>query len=137
MIITTQRLALVPLTPDLIAAQQERHPSFFSMLSAAPRTDWPPPHYDGRALQWTLDRLDAGEDASWHTRLVVTRKPPQGLSRVLGVAGFKGAPDARGEVEIAYSIVASEQRQGFGAEAVDALIGFALDRPEVRIVSAL
>lgn len=136
MAIFTRRLTLTPLAPELIIAQLERHPSFFSCLSATPCTDWPPPLYDDKALRWTLDRLAEGEDPRWHARLVTTRKRLFGRARVLGVAGFKGPPDAAGEVEIGYSIVASEQRRGVCTEAVAALLSFALDHHEVKLVSA-
>ncbi len=136
MAILTRRLALTPLSPELIAAQLDGHPRFFSSLSAAPRLDWPPPLYDDKALRWTLDRLLEGDDARWHVRIVTTRKPALGRARVLGVAGFKGPPDAEGEVEIGYSIVASEQRRGVCTEAVGALLEFAFEHPEVRLVSA-
>jgi RimJ/RimL family protein N-acetyltransferase len=134
--IVTKRLVLKPLTPELIALQLGHNPSFFKGIGASPRGDWPPPLYDDDALKWTLGRLTNGEDARWHMRAVRTRRPLFGSARALGVAGFKGPPDANGEVEIGYSIVASEQRRGFGAEAVAALLEFAFADSRVNFVSA-
>jgi RimJ/RimL family protein N-acetyltransferase len=136
MVIVTKRLRLTPLTPRLIAAQLHGQPCFFKLLSAAPRADWPPPLYDDKALRWTLDRLERGDDARWHVRIVTTRRGPWERARVLGVAGFKGPPDAEGEVEIGYSVVASEQRRGVCTEAVAALLAFAFANQSVRFVSA-
>ncbi len=132
----TRRLILHPLTPELVTAQLERRASFFKQLSASPRLDWPPPLYDDAALNWTLTRLSRGEDPRWHIRVLTTIKPVLGRSRAVGVAGFKGPPDARGEVEIGYSIVAGEQRRGFCTEAVDALLEFAFSDSRVAFVSA-
>jgi RimJ/RimL family protein N-acetyltransferase len=46
---------------------------------------------------------------------------------VIGAAGFKGAPDAAGMVEIAYGIVPSYEGQGYATEAAAALVAFAVD----------
>jgi RimJ/RimL family protein N-acetyltransferase len=134
--IVTKRLVLTPLTTELVTAQLAHDPSFFKGIGASPRPDWPPPLYDDDALNWTLGRLTKGEDARWHVRAVTTRRPLFGRARALGVAGFKGPPDERGEVEIGYSIVASEQRRGFCTEAVAALLAFAFSDSRVGFVSA-
>jgi RimJ/RimL family protein N-acetyltransferase len=136
MIIRTRRLLLHPMTPDLVEAQLSRQASFFKRLHSRPRTDWPPPLYDDEALRWTKTRLEGGEDADWHIRVLTTRKPLFGLRTILGVAGFKGPPDENGEVEIGYSIVAPEQRRGRCSEAVAALLAFAFASPKVALVSA-
>lgn len=136
MTILTPRLALKPLTVELLDAQLSGHPSFFKRLSVAPQTEWPPPFYDDAALAWTHARLSDGEDPRWHIRLIATRGRLFRPARAIGVAGFKGPPDARGEVEIGYSVVASEQRRGYGAEAVAALVAFAFRHSEVALVSA-
>lgn len=44
---------------------------------------------------------------------------------LIGVDGFKGAPNENGDVEIGYSILEEYQRQGFGSEAVAALTDWA------------
>ena len=43
---------------------------------------------------------------------------------VIGSAGFKGAPDADGMVEIAYGIVPSYESRGYATEAAKALVAF-------------
>jgi RimJ/RimL family protein N-acetyltransferase len=136
MALVTKRLVLTPLTPELVAAQLARSPSFFKAIATSPPPDWPPPLYDDDALTWTLGRLTKGEDPRWHIRVVTTRRALFGGARALSVAGFKGPPDGHGEVEIGYSIVASEQRRGFCTEAVAALLAFAFSDSRVRFVSA-
>jgi len=56
--------------------------------------------------------------------------------RVIGSAGFKGAPDADGMVEIAYGIVPSYESRGYATEAAKALVAFALERVDVTSIRA-
>ncbi len=65
----------------------------------------------------------------WQFRLL-------GSGAVIGGACFKGAPDKRGEVEIGYGIDEAYQRQGYGAEAVGALVRWASAQPGVNAVIA-
>ena len=50
---------------------------------------------------------------------------------VVGSAGFAGAIDSSGTVEIAYGVVPSVEGRGYATEAAQALIAFALDEPSV------
>ena len=56
--------------------------------------------------------------------------------RVIGSAGFKGAPGADGIVEIAYGIDADCQGQGYATEAAGALVTSAFADPRVHLVCA-
>jgi len=56
--------------------------------------------------------------------------------RVIGSAGFKGAPDGDGVVEIAYGIVPSHEGHGYATEAARALVAFALERVDVTSIRA-
>jgi RimJ/RimL family protein N-acetyltransferase len=47
---------------------------------------------------------------------------PRSHGRVIGTAGFFGPPDAAGEVTIGYGMVEPEWGQGYGTEAVAALV---------------
>jgi RimJ/RimL family protein N-acetyltransferase len=55
---------------------------------------------------------------------------------VIGSAGFKGAPDDDGMVEIGYGIVPAFEGKGYATEAASALISFASSDPRVRIIRA-
>ncbi len=55
---------------------------------------------------------------------------------LIGMAGFKGPPDAAGIVEIAYGIVPTYEGQGFATEVARALIGYAVEIGKVRIIRA-
>jgi GNAT superfamily N-acetyltransferase len=54
----------------------------------------------------------------------------------IGMAGFKGAPNARGEAEIGYGIAPAYQNRGYMTEAVQALVGWAFEQPRCQAVVA-
>lgn len=56
-------------------------------------------------------------------------------ARVIGGAGYKGAPDADGMVEIAYGVVPPYEGQGYATEAAAALVAYAFDQG-VKVVRA-
>jgi [ribosomal protein S5]-alanine N-acetyltransferase len=55
---------------------------------------------------------------------------------LLGNGGFKGPPNAAGEVEIGYEIAPEHARRGFATEAARGLIAFAFAHNQVRAVTA-
>ena len=55
---------------------------------------------------------------------------------VVGDLGTKGVVDERGRVEIGYGLSASFRRQGYGGEAVAALVSWLGTQPGVRAVTA-
>lgn len=84
-------------------------------------------------FEYTLERLKSNpEDAPWWTWLPVLRE----TNELVGSCGFKGKPNADGEVEIGYEIAASERQKGLGTEAALALRDWAFRSPEVKKVIA-
>ena len=55
---------------------------------------------------------------------------------VIGSASFKGPPDRDGVVEVAYSVVPSQQGRGYATEATMALVTYAFADARVNIVCA-
>ncbi|HTG45810.1 MAG TPA: GNAT family N-acetyltransferase [Verrucomicrobiae bacterium] len=55
---------------------------------------------------------------------------------LVGRCGFKGPPGADGVVEIAYGVAPEHQGKGYGTEAAEALVNFAVKDPRVRVVRA-
>jgi len=53
-----------------------------------------------------------------------------------GLAGFKGAPDERGEVEIGYGISPAHRNRGYMTEAIEALIAWSFQHPNCQAVLA-
>ena len=55
---------------------------------------------------------------------------------LIGNGGFKGPPDDEGTVEIGYSLLPPYRNKGHTTEAVQALVSWAFERPEVARVIA-
>ena len=83
--------------------------------------------------QW-LDKLRraSGPDP-WVFGFAVIHREDQ---CVIGGASFKGPPDDDGVVEIAYGIVPAYEGQGYATEAASALVTFAVERVDVRMIRA-
>jgi RimJ/RimL family protein N-acetyltransferase len=70
--------------------------------------------------------------ARWIVRAVVAE--PDGI--VVGHAGFHGAPDETGTVEIAYSVDPAHRRQGYATAMLTVLLQRAATEPAVTTVRA-
>lgn len=71
-------------------------------------------------------------DAPWVTRFVVV--PDQ--AGPVGLAGFHGAPDETGMVEVGYRIDPRQRRKGHARHALETLLAIAGGHPDVRVVRA-
>ena len=133
--IRTERLELIPATPDLLAAALGSPAALGAGLGAQVPSSWPPEFLDPPALEFTRDRLaDAPHDGGWWMYFLVL--PAGSADRVLvGTVGYKGPP-LEGTVEIGYGIVTDHQRQGYASEAVRGLLARAFRVPEVQRVIA-
>lgn len=56
---------------------------------------------------------------------------------IVGDAGFKGAPDSAGAVEIGYAILEPQRRRGYATAAVRLLLDIAAAEPNARLVRAV
>jgi len=123
----TARLSLLPCTPEQLLALIEQ-PERVEQLVGLPVAAELHGFYasDDVSPQWVATlRKDAkaGADPWRHGFFVVHRE----RRSVIGAAGFKGAPDADGCVEIAYGIVPSHEGQGYATEAAAALVRYAFE----------
>lgn len=134
--IRTERLELVPATPELLSAALDGEEALSASLRALVPRSWPPEYVDPPALQFTRDRVAADPaQAEWWMYFVVT--PREDGERVLiGTAGYKGPPTPDGTVEVGYSVVADHHRRGYASESVRALVRRAFGVPGVRKVIA-
>jgi RimJ/RimL family protein N-acetyltransferase len=90
--------------------------------------------YDVPAIQWTIDRITAGQPEQFllYYWVLMQQHEPETL---VGLGGYKGPPN-EGSIEIGYSVLAQYRRQGLASEAVHALVDFAFTDPEVQQVTA-
>jgi [ribosomal protein S5]-alanine N-acetyltransferase len=86
-----------------------------------------PEDFLGDTWLWTLrlgQLIGAPDVAPWLVRAIVAQGGPA-VGQVVGYAGFHGAPDADGRVEIGYRIVAAHRRNGYAQAAVAELLAWA------------
>lgn len=68
----------------------------------------------------------------WLVRVVIDA----GTGEIVGHAGFHGPPDENGMVEVGYTIHPEFRRRGYATAALGALIAYAAESGEARIVRA-
>ncbi|CAN5523050.1 GNAT family N-acetyltransferase [soil metagenome] len=132
--IETERLRLVPFAPDQILALIEA-PEQFEMLLGYPAADGLREFFlsDDVSQAFLASLRILHNPDPWHLGFAVLHGACQS---VIGSAGFNGAPDADGMVEVAYGIVPDFQGQGFATEANAALVAFAFGSSLVKTVRA-
>lgn len=75
---------------------------------------------------------DTAADAPWITRFVCV----PGMAAHVGLAGFHGAPNANGMVEVGYRIDPDYRRKGYARQSLETLLAVARAQPEVQTVRA-
>jgi RimJ/RimL family protein N-acetyltransferase len=137
MTITTQRLTLVPGTPELGRAELRSRAELAARLGARVPAGWPPHLYDTPAVEYSVAQLECDpEQAGWSFYYFILRDEREAAPVLIGAGGYKGKPTAEGTVEIGYSIVAGYQRRGLATEAAAALVARAFhDARVVRVIA--
>lgn len=75
---------------------------------------------------------DIPADAPWVTRFVVVPD----IDVPVGLAGFHGAPDEVGMVEVGYRIDPGRRRKGYARQAFETLLSVDSTHPNVHVVRA-
>lgn len=132
--IKTERLKLIPLT----LKQLETGSSSIKQLAAELNIPLVENLISGnaeRAINMKIGKMQSISEElhPWFTYwLIVIDSENIGA----GMVGFKGNPDANGEVEIGYGIDPIFQSHGYMSEAVKALIEWAFSHPECKAINA-
>ena len=132
LVIETARLRLLPCSAQVAHAAPTNRAEVERSLDVHVPDDWPAS--DLRDFLPVYAQL-LDEDPSqlgWGIWLVIDK----GEQTLIGDAGFQGAPDAGGTVEIGYSVLPAFRQRGYAFEAVQALVQWAFTQPDVRRIVA-
>ena len=138
--IETARLRLLQATSESAGAAASGDSELLGrLLNAEVPEDWPPRIGDDggamarEGLAYVRDLLKADPAlAGWWGWFVILKERPS----LIGSVSPKGPPNAAGDVEIAYAVVASQERKGYATEASLALMRWtAQDSRTKRIVA--
>lgn len=130
----TARLALVVITPEMMAAEELADGSVGKLVSARLTREWPPSDWQPHVLRLVAQQLvDDPSTAGWHRYVLLPDSYGCGRTLIGAVGGF---PKPEHDVEIGYSTLPEFQRQGYGTEAALALVDWLLKCKGVRSVSA-
>lgn len=129
--IETTRLLLIPMTVDLVDAAITGNERAFEELGFQTHGLWPIGDLCD-ALSFFREMLEKnGPDlfGPW----LITQKNNR---TIIGDIGFKGPPDNNGTIEIGFSVIPSEQRNGYCFESAEALLKLGIADKKVRAVIA-
>jgi ribosomal-protein-alanine N-acetyltransferase len=131
------RLRLVAITPEMLAAEQERDLQFLELqrlLGARVTQEWPPEHWEPHVYHFILKQYEEHpQTVGWNRYVLLNDESGDGATLIGTLGGF---PKADGDVEIGYSTLPAFQRRGYATAAVQVLVEWLLQRKGVRSVSA-
>jgi ribosomal-protein-alanine N-acetyltransferase len=134
MSLETSRLLLIPSSPQHLLTLIEQPDRFEELTGFAAAEGLREFFVSGDVSPtWLASLRAASSPDPWRHGFFVVDRDHQ---RVIGSAGFKGPPDERGMVEIAYGIVPSSEGKGYATEAATSLIDFALSDARVELIRA-
>jgi RimJ/RimL family protein N-acetyltransferase len=108
---------LTPTTIDRLNSEDISGEALAGALGVAPPASWPPLCNDAATREWMRrQQLADAENLGWLGWYIIATL--DGLPTLAGTAGYKGRPDANGEVEIGYSVVPEYHRRGIASAAV-------------------
>ncbi len=132
----TPRLTLLAFPPEQILGLIEQPQAFEEQFALTPADGLRGFYVSGEVsppwLEALRNSVGQGPNPWRHGFWIIEKESGQ----IIGGAGFKGAPDPEGMVEIAYGVVPSREGRGYATEAARALIHFACREPRVRTIRA-
>lgn len=134
---TTRRLELIAATDAIVRAEMRDRAQFARLLNARVPESWPPELNSTETIAFSLQRLEQSPDnIGWWTWYFVLRYDNAQSRVLIGNGGFKGRPASDGTVEIGYSMIPTFQKTGYATEAVEGLLKWVFQHPEVSCVVA-
>ncbi len=130
--IETKRLQLQPCLPEYLEALIKGEDYFTELFGWKVMEGYIEPEFKG-VLQYSLDKIKEEPKALRWLSYLLIHKIDQ---CIIGMGGYKGAPDAKGQIEIGYGIAPDYRLQGFATETAQGLIQDAFSDPIVQTVFA-
>jgi ribosomal-protein-alanine N-acetyltransferase len=129
--IETPRLTLVPFSLDLMKATITGKARLAELLKVAIPASWPGSDL-AEALPVFAQNMEKKPEAPTWVGLIIHKID----KTLIGDMGFHGAPDENGTVEIGYSIASEYRNQGYATEMATALIHWAFQQTEIKVIIA-
>ena len=135
--LSTDHLVLFSATAQHVLVELEDAGKLGRLVAASVPDGWPPPGSDEKSLRAVLDALQGKPaEIGWRRRYVVVRKGTGGRPTLAGHAGLTGRPkDGATSVEVA--LLPDFDDDALRAEAIGALVDFAMADPDVERVDAV
>ncbi len=133
--IATPRLALIAVTPDCMRAEQAAEGGLGGITRARVPSEWPPEHWEPHVWELLLNRFAADcTEVGWH-RYIALLHDERDRTLIGTLGGFR-SPEKPAECEVGYSVLPEFQGKGYATEGVKGLIKWALEHPEIKIITA-
>ncbi|HUQ32515.1 MAG TPA: GNAT family N-acetyltransferase [Pyrinomonadaceae bacterium] len=133
-IIRTERIDLVPATPEFIKLLvADEYVRAGDLLNVVVPDSWPNDDDARAGLAFHLKAIQRNSaELHWRIRLIVLRT----TRTIIGSINLKGLPDERGTVEVGWGVSPEYRRQGLAMEAAEAIIEWVCSQPEARRIIA-
>ena len=132
--ISTSRLDLFPVTRESLECQRGftagMYTSLGEILHAEVPAAWPHENWESHVLDYLLDLLAQSPESLGWCRYLLVREP--GRRILIGTFGCGLPHPETGEAELGYGLLPAWQRQGFAAEAVQAMMPWLAAQQPIR-----
>jgi RimJ/RimL family protein N-acetyltransferase len=129
--INTKRLILLPITREITASLLDKKTNEVEELGLCTDGSWPTADTMD-ILPIIYETLKESEPSGFETWLIIRKDN----NHIIGDIGFHGKPDETGGAEIGYGIVEAERSKGFGFEALQAIVDWAVSQKSVNALKA-
>ncbi|MBE9229859.1 GNAT family N-acetyltransferase [Phormidium sp. LEGE 05292] len=126
--IKTPRLKLIPCPLDVAEASIFNPSLVAEILGAGVPKDWQKTEVQDFLPMYAQMLVDDPTSLGWGVWLMIQTQE----NTLIGDLGFGGKPDESGSLEIGYEVFAAYRNQGYGFEAVQALVNWAFSHPELK-----